>query len=187
MDIIATGLPEVLVLIPKRFGDARGWFSETWNAHTMAEAGLDYAFVQDNTSATAQAGTLRGLHYQAPPHAQAKLVRCVAGRILDVAVDVRVGSPRFGRWTAQELTAERGEQMLVPEGFLHGFLTLTPECLVSYKCSDFYAPAADGAVRWDSFGIDWGTDKAPLLSDKDAAAPAFGAWDSPFVLTGDEA
>ncbi|KPQ12933.1 MAG: dTDP-4-dehydrorhamnose 3,5-epimerase RmlC [Rhodobacteraceae bacterium HLUCCA09] len=181
MDIIETELPGVMVVIPRRFGDARGWFSETWNARALAQHGITTAFVQDNQSFSAEAGTLRGLHYQAPPHAQAKLVRCLSGRILDVAVDARVGSPTCGRWTARELTAEGGEQLLVPEGFLHGFLTLTPDTMVAYKCSDYYAPEADGAVRWDSVGIDWGLSGSPTLSLKDAEAPPFDAWDSPFT------
>ncbi|RDC74043.1 dTDP-4-dehydrorhamnose 3,5-epimerase [Rhodovulum sp. 12E13] len=181
MDIIETELPGVMVLIPRRFGDERGWFSETWNARTLAHHGITTAFVQDNQSFSAEAGTLRGLHYQAPPHAQAKLVRCLSGRILDVAVDARAGSPTYGRWAARELTAEGGEQLLVPEGFLHGFLTLTPDAMVAYKCSDYYAPEADGAVRWDSVGIDWGLSGPPTLSLKDAEAPAFDAWESPFA------
>jgi dTDP-4-dehydrorhamnose 3,5-epimerase len=181
MDFIETELPGVMVLIPRRFGDARGWFSETWNARTLAQHGITTAFVQDNQSFSAEAGTLRGLHYQAPPHAQAKLVRCLSGRILDVAVDARAGSPTYGRWAARELTSEGGEQLLVPEGFLHGFLTLTPDAMVAYKCSDYYAPEADGAVRWDSVGIDWGLPGPPTLSLKDAEAPPFEAWDSPFV------
>jgi dTDP-4-dehydrorhamnose 3,5-epimerase len=180
MDIFETELPGVLVIVPRRFGDARGWFSETWNARALAARGVDTPFVQDNQSFSAEKGTLRGLHYQAPPHAQAKLVRCLAGRILDVAVDARTGSPTFGRWTARELTEEGGEQLLVPEGFLHGFLTLTPDCHVAYKCSDYYAPEADGAVLWNSAGIDWGLDGAPILSAKDAAAPPWAAWESPF-------
>ncbi|MEM1431771.1 MAG: dTDP-4-dehydrorhamnose 3,5-epimerase [Pseudomonadota bacterium] len=186
MDLIETELPGVLVVIPRRFGDARGWFAETWNAQTLAHHGLRYAFVQDNESYSAEAGTLRGLHYQAPPHAQTKLVRCVAGRILDVAVDARRGSPTFGAWTARELTADGGEQLLVPAGFLHGFLTLEPGCRVAYKCSAHYAPLADGAVRWNTVGIDWRLDAlpvpgAPVLSAKDAEAPPFEIWQSPFV------
>ncbi|NBC95947.1 MAG: dTDP-4-dehydrorhamnose 3,5-epimerase [Deinococcus-Thermus bacterium] len=180
MDIIQTDLPGVPVLIPRRFGDDRGWFAETWNARTLASHGIETEFVQDNESYSAEAGTLRGLHYQAPPHAQAKLVRCLAGRILDVAVDARRGSPTYGAWTARELTAEGGEQLLVPEGFLHGFLTLARDTHVAYKCSDYYAPEADGAVRWDTVGITWGI-ADPVLSAKDAAAPPFEAWESPFT------
>jgi dTDP-4-dehydrorhamnose 3,5-epimerase len=127
MDVIETDLPEVRILRPRRFGDARGYFAETWNADRMAAAGLGIWVLQDNESLSAEPGTLRGLHYQAPPFAQAKLVRVVRGAVLDVAVDARRGSPRFGRWVSARLTAEGGEQILVPRGFLHGFVTLEPE------------------------------------------------------------
>lgn len=186
MLIEQTDLPGVLILTPQRFGDARGWFMETWNAERMAEAGLDLAFVQDNHSFSAQMGTLRGLHYQSPPRAQDKLVRCTRGAIRDVAVDIRKGSPTYGRWVRVDLTAENGRQLLVPKGFLHGFLTLAPDTEVQYKCTDTYAPSHDGAVRWDTVGIDWGDDVAPILSAKDAAAPAMADWQSPFVW-GDDA
>ncbi|WP_112308830.1 dTDP-4-dehydrorhamnose 3,5-epimerase [Pseudogemmobacter bohemicus] len=174
MQTEATALPEVLLLTPRRFGDARGWFTETFNAARMKEAGIDIGWVQDNHSFSAAKGTLRGLHYQSAPHAQDKLVRCTRGAILDVAVDFREGSPRFGQWVARELSAENGCQLLIPQGFLHGFVTLTPDVEVQYKCSDFYAPECDGAVRWDDpdIGIDWRLDgAAPVLSDKDQAAP----------------
>lgn len=184
MNIEKTDLSDVLILTPPRFGDARGWFSETWNAARMAEAGLDFAFVQDNHSFSAQAGTLRGMHFQSPPHAQDKLVRCTRGAIRDVAVDGRKGSPSFGKWVAVDLTAENGRQLLVPKGFLHGFLTLTPDTEVQYKCTDIYAPHCDNAVRWDSIGIDWGLNADPILSAKDAAAPAFADWTSPFAWEG---
>ena len=186
MLIEQTDLPGVLILTPQRFGDARGWFMETWNADRMAEAGLDLAFVQDNHSFSALKGTLRGLHYQSPPRAQDKLVRCTRGAIRDVAVDIRRGSPTFGRWVRVDLTAENGRQLLVPKGFLHGFLTLAPDTEVQYKCTDTYAPSHDGAVRWDTVGIDWGDEVAPILSAKDAAAPAMADWQSPFVW-GDDA
>lgn len=181
MQIEHTPLPGVVILIPRRFGDDRGWFTETWNAERMAEAGLDLSFVQDNHSFSAQKGTLRGLHYQSPPRAQDKLIRCTRGAILDVAVDARRGSPTYGRSAAVELSASNGRQLLVPKGFLHGFVTLTPDCEVQYKCTDTYAPANDGAVRWDSVGVDWGLSGDPVLSAKDAAAPAFVDWESPFV------
>lgn len=181
MQIEHTPLPGVVILIPRRFGDDRGWFTETWNAERMAEAGLDLPFVQDNHSFSAQKGTLRGLHYQSPPRAQDKLIRCTRGAILDVAVDARRGSPTYGRSAAVELSASNGRQLLVPKGFLHGFVTLTPDCEVQYKCTDTYAPANDGAVRWDSVGVDWGLSGDPVLSAKDAAAPAFVDWESPFV------
>ncbi|MDQ2066240.1 dTDP-4-dehydrorhamnose 3,5-epimerase [Xinfangfangia sp. CPCC 101601] len=181
MQIDTTSLPEVLILTPRRFGDARGWFMETYNASRMAEAGIRVDWVQDNQSFSAAKGTLRGLHYQRPPHAQDKLVRCTRGAILDVAVDFREGSPRFGQWAAVELTAENGRQLLVPKGFLHGFVTLTDDTEVQYKCSALYAPDCDGAVRWDDpeLGIDWGVSN-PVLSDKDQAAPLLADAPRPF-------
>ena len=183
MEIAETALPGVLVLTPRRFGDGRGWFSETWNAARMAEAGLDIAFVQDNHSRSAEAGTIRGLHCQVPPMAQTKLVRAVRGAVIDVAVDIRQGSAHRGKWVAQELSAENGRQMLVPKGFLHGFVTLEPDTDVAYKVDAFYAPDCDRAVRYDDpdLAIDWGIDPATaILSDKDAAAPAFRDFNSPF-------
>jgi len=179
-----TALPGVVIVTPRRFSDARGFFSEVYNRRTFAEAGVDCDFVQDNHSLSRQVGVVRGLHYQAPPHAQAKLVRVAAGRILDVAVDVRRGSPSYGRWTALELSAASGAQLFIPEGFLHGFAVLEPDTEVLYKCSDFYAPACDGAVRFDDpdIGIDWRLDPADvILSDKDAAAPRLRDFDSPFA------
>lgn len=186
MQIEATDLSGVVILTPRRFGDDRGWFSETWNAKRMAEAGLDLAFVQDNHSFSATRGTLRGLHYQRPPHAQDKLVRCTRGAIFDVAVDIRRGSPGYGRWTGVELTERSGAQLLVPKGFLHGFVTLTPDCEVQYKCTDVYAPDCDGAIRWNdpAIGIEWPLEADPLLSDKDRAAPFLADFDSPFTWEG---
>lgn len=183
MRIEATGLPGVVLLEPRRFGDARGWFCETFSTRAMAAAGLMTEFVQDNQSFSAAAGTLRGLHFQRPPHAQAKLVRCLRGAIRDVAVDIRRGSPTWGQWVAAELSAENGRQLLVPAGFLHGFVTLVPDTEVHYKCSAFYAPEAEGAVRWDDpdLAVDWGLAGPPQLSAKDAAAPALAALDSPFA------
>jgi dTDP-4-dehydrorhamnose 3,5-epimerase len=183
MQIETTALSDVLILTPRRFGDDRGWFSETWNAAAMAEAGLDLLWVQDNHSMSAAVGTVRGLHYQAPPRAQDKLVRCSRGAILDVAVDFRVGSPSFGRWVGVELTPANGRQLLVPKGFLHGFVTRAPETEVQYKCTDTYAPDCDGAVRWDDpeIGIDWGLSGPPVLSAKDQAAPLLRDVRSPFV------
>ena len=157
LDIQPTALPGVLILTLRRFGDARGFFSESWNAKRMAEHGLHFDFVQDNHSLSGTTGTVRGLHFQSPPHAQAKLVRCGRGRIFDVAVDIRRGSPTYGQWTGAELSFDNGRQLLIPEGFLHGFMTLEPDCEIVYKCSDFYAPECDGAVRWDDpdIGIEW--------------------------------
>jgi len=186
MDVQSTPLDGVVVLTPRRFGDNRGWFSETWNAQTLADAGFAINFVQDNHSFSAQIGTLRGLHYQRPPHAQDKLVRCTRGAIFDVAVDIRRGSPTFGQWTSAELSAENGCQLLVPKGFLHGFMTLTADCEVQYKCSDLYAPDCDGAVLWNDpkIGVAWPLDIAPVLSAKDQAALPLDAMDNPFVWEG---
>jgi dTDP-4-dehydrorhamnose 3,5-epimerase len=182
MLVESTEIPGVLILTPRRFGDARGWFVETWNASRMAEAGLDLPWVQDNHSFSAAKGTLRGLHCQTPPRAQAKLVRCTRGAIRDVVVDIRRGSPSFARWEAVDLSAENGRQLLVPTGFLHGFLTLTDDAEVQYKCTDLYSPEHDRSVRWDdpAFGIDWGM-TAPILSDKDANAPLLAEADVPFA------
>mgnify|MGYP001035464444 CR=1 FL=1 len=181
LEITPTQLADVLVLTPRRFGDDRGWFSETWNAERFEQAGLHFNWVQDNHSASADVGTLRGLHYQAPPHAQDKLVRCTKGAIMDVAVDVRKGSPTYGQWVREELTADSGRQLLVPKGFLHGFVTLMPDSEVQYKVTDLYDAECDGAVRWDSLGVDWGLAGAPVLSEKDRHAPGFDGWVSPFT------
>jgi dTDP-4-dehydrorhamnose 3,5-epimerase len=181
MLIERTALPDVLILTPRRFADARGWFMETWSAARLAEAGVDLPWVQDNHSFSAARGTLRGLHFQAPPHAQDKLIRCSQGAILDVAVDIRTGSPSYGRWVAVELSAANDRQLLVPKGFLHGFVTLTDGAEVQYKCSDLYSPEHDRAVRWNdpALGIDWGT-LTPILSDKDATAPLLAQIGQPF-------
>lgn len=184
MDIQETSLPGVIEVTPNRFGDNRGFFSETWNRKIWRDAGLDFYFVQDNHSKSASTGTLRGLHFQSPPAAQDKLVRVVSGAILDVAVDIRYGSPNFGKWVGVELTADNGKQLLVPKGFLHGFLTLTDNTEVVYKCTDFYAPDCDGAVRFDdaTIGIDWGMEASKMiLSDKDAVAPLLSELNNPFV------
>ena len=181
MNVTETALPGVLLLEPRRFGDARGFFSESWNRKTLSEHGIDIDFVQDNHSVSAAAGTVRGLHFQSPPHAQAKLVRCGRGALFDVAVDIRKGSPTYGKWVGYELNQDNGLQLLIPEGFLHGFVTRAPDTEILYKCTDYYAPECDGAVAWDSCGIDWGLDGDAVLSDKDAAAPALAEFDSPFV------
>lgn len=180
--------PPIHVILPRRHGDARGWFSETYNRDTFGALGITCAFVQDNHSLSRLAFTLRGLHFQTPPHGQDKLVRCIRGRVFDVAVDVRAGSPTYGRWAAAELSAENGHQLFVPVGFAHGFLTLEPDCEVTYKCSDTYAPEHDGGIRWDdpAIGIDWplpaGT--TPELSPKDARLPLLAQFDSPFSYDG---
>lgn len=174
MDIERLAIPEVLIIKPRRFGDHRGFFSETWNRAAFREAGIDLDFVQDNHSLSAERGTLRGLHFQTPPHAQDKLVRVVRGAILDVAVDIRAGSPTYGRWVAAEISAEAWNQILVPKGFAHGFCTLTPDTEVIYKVTDVYAPDCDKGLAWDdpALGIDWPvTADAVVLSDKDRRHP----------------
>lgn len=176
-------LDGVLLITPKRFGDDRGFFAETWNRKVFEAAGIEMDFVQDNHSVSAKTGTLRGLHFQAPPHAQAKLVRCGRGRLLDVSVDIRKGSPSYGKWLAVELSAENGKQILIPAGFAHGFVTREPDTEIVYKCSDYYHQAAEGALRWDcpDIGIDWGIDAPASLSAKDAEAPCLADFETPFT------
>jgi dTDP-4-dehydrorhamnose 3,5-epimerase len=165
-----TALPGVLVVEPRVFRDERGFFLEVWNASTFAAAGIDVTFVQDNHSASRR-GTLRGLHLQLP-RAQGKLVRCVEGSVFDVAVDVRRGSPAFGRWVGVELSAENFRQLWVPPGFAHGFCVTSESAQIEYKCTELYDPAGDLAIAWNDpgIGIDWPLAN-PLLSAKDAAAP----------------
>ncbi len=177
----------VILIKPKRFEDSRGWFAVTYNRERFAALGVDVEFVQDNHSLSRPAGVLRGLHYQHPPHAQAKLVRCVRGRIWDVAVDIRAGSPTFGQSVTAELTAGGGEQLFVPAGFAHGFVTLEPDTEVVYKASAFYAPQADAGFRWDSpgLGLDWPLPPGgPVLSEKDERLPTLNEIESPFVYDG---
>ena len=166
---------------PKRYGDLRGFFAETYSFRAYAELGINDEFVQDNHSLSHAVGTLRGLHFQAPPSAQGKLVRCGRGAIFDVAVDIRRGSPTYGQWKGYELTAENGHQLYVPVGFAHGFVTLEPDSEIVYKCTNYYAAETEGAVRWDSCGVDWPLTVDPILSDKDAIAPALADFDSPFI------
>ena len=172
MQVTKTALEGVLILEPKVFGDSRGWFMETWSARKFEAAGLNFNFVQDNQSYSAQKGTLRGLHYQTAPFAQAKLVRCTRGKLLDVAVDIREGSETFAKWVAVELTAENKKQLMIPRGFAHGFLTLTDDVEIQYKADNFYAPTCDGNIRWNDSEIKIEWPFAPtILADKDAKAP----------------
>jgi dTDP-4-dehydrorhamnose 3,5-epimerase len=166
-------LPELIELTPRRFGDERGFFSEVWNQARFAEAGITTQFVQDNVSVSRTKGVLRGLHFQTPPAAQAKLVRVSRGSIFDVGVDIRRSSPTFGRWAGVVLSAEKWNQLYVPEGFAHGFVTLEDDTEVTYKVSTPYSPEHDRSIRFDdpTIGIDWPLDGEPVLSDKDAAAP----------------
>jgi dTDP-4-dehydrorhamnose 3,5-epimerase len=168
--ITPLALPEVLLITPKRHGDARGWFSETWNRATLAKAGLDYDFVQDNQAFSAARGTVRGLHFQRAPYAQAKLMRVLRGAIYDVAVDIRPDSATYGRWVGVTLTAEGGEQLLVPRGFAHGYCTTLPDTEVD----NAYAPDAEGGLLWNDprLGIDWPIrDDEAVINARDASLP----------------
>lgn len=173
----------LIVLEPKKFGDHRGFFSETYNRARLAELGFDADFVQDNHSLSVEKGVVRGLHYQSPPFAQDKLVRVVRGAILDVAVDIRRGSPTWGDHVAVELSAENWRQLLVPKGFAHGFVTLEPDTEVVYKVTDVYAPKNDHGLLWSDpdLGIDWPVGaEAAILSDKDRVQPRLAELESPF-------
>nr|WP_237219921.1 dTDP-4-dehydrorhamnose 3,5-epimerase [Sphingomonas arenae] len=168
---------------PRRFADERGFFSEVWNAETWREAGLELQFVQDNHSLSRARGVLRGLHFQSPPFAQEKLVRVTRGSVFDVAVDIRSGSPTFGQWVSVVLSAEAWNQVLVPAGFAHGFLTLEPDTEVQYKVTAPYSAAHDRAIRWNdpAIGIEWPLEEAELtLSAKDQAAPLLAQADTGF-------
>lgn len=181
-----TKLDGVVMIESRRFGDHRGFFAETYSRKVYEAIGVGPEFVQDNHSLSAETGTVRGLHFQAPPHVQAKLVRCGRGAIFDVAVDIRTGSPTYGQWVGYELSAANGRQLFVPVGFAHGFVTLEPDSEIIYKCTDYYAPASEGALRWDDpdIGIVWPLRGAPVLSGKDAAAPTLAGFDSPFLWKG---
>lgn len=184
MEVIKTQIDGVLIIEPRVFGDARGYFFESFNAREFAEkTGMDITFVQDNESRS-KYGVLRGLHFQRPPYTQSKLVRVVKGRVLDVAVDLRKGSPTYGQHVSCELTEDNHRQFFVPKGFAHGFCVLSEDAIFQYKCDNFYAPQADGGISIldASLGIDWGIemDKA-LLSDKDTKHPCMKDFDSPFV------
>lgn len=183
MDVEPLAIPEVLLLTPRRFGDDRGFFSETFRADVLRDLGITANFVQDNHSRSAAAGVVRGLHYQRPPQAQGKLLRVIAGSVFDVAVDFRVGSPTFGRWVGATLSAQNGVQIWVPPGFLHGFCTLEPGTEVLYKVTEYYAPELDAGIFWNdpALGIDWPVSpEAAILSAKDAVAPGFHSVVSPF-------
>ncbi|THD74499.1 MAG: dTDP-4-dehydrorhamnose 3,5-epimerase [Phenylobacterium sp.] len=171
--ITPLAIADVLLITPKRHGDARGWFAETWSEAVMAKAGLADPFVQDNQAFNAKAGTLRGLHFQKPPHAQGKLVRVLKGAIYDVAVDIRLGSATYGRWVGARLTAAGGEQLFVPRGFAHGYCTTEADTELFYKVDGSYAPELEGGVAWNDpdLAIDWPLAGDPVLSDKDQRLP----------------
>ncbi len=164
MQVTESKLQGVYIITPKVFGDHRGWFMEGWSEERLAQNGINCHFVQDNHSFSASKGTLRGLHYQLNPKCQAKTIRCTSGAILDVAVDIRRGSPQYKQWVAVELTEENKKQLFVPRGFAHGFLTLTDNVEVQYKADNYYAPECDGNIRYDDpeIGIDWGRSELKL-------------------------
>ncbi|WP_059173416.1 dTDP-4-dehydrorhamnose 3,5-epimerase [Bacillus sp. FJAT-27445] len=172
MKVTNTSLTGVKVVEPSVFGDHRGWFMETFNNEKFKEVGINIKFIQDNQSYSAAKGTLRGLHYQLNPKAQTKLVRCIRGSIFDVAVDIRKGSPSFGKWFGLELSAENKKQLLVPKGFAHGFITLADDVEVQYKVDEVYAPECDRGIIWNdsTIGIEWPTEITPILSAKDENA-----------------
>ena len=183
MEVIKAKIEGVFIIEPKVFGDARGYFFESYSAREFKEkTGLDITFVQDNESKS-RYGVLRGLHFQLPPYTQSKLVRCVKGKVLDVAVDIRKGSPTYGKWVSCELTEENHRQFFVPKGMAHGFCVLSEEAVFQYKCDEFYHPEVDGGISIldESLGIDWGIpmDKA-LLSDKDTKHPCLKDFETPF-------
>lgn len=172
MNIVKTNVEDVIIIEPKVFGDHRGWFTETYSKEKFKEHGVEIDFIQDNHSFSAQKGTLRGLHFQLNPKAQTKLVRCTKGKVLDVAVDLREGSPTYKKWIAVELTEENKKQLLIPKGFAHGFLTLTNDVEVQYKVDEYYSPENDRSIRYDDpeIGVAWGIED-PILSEKDLNAP----------------
>ena len=172
MNVIKTDVLDVYILEPQVFGDHRGWFMESWSQKKMEEAGLFYNFVQDNQSFSAKKGTLRGLHFQKGDAAQAKLVRCARGAVVDFAVDMREGSPTYKKWVGVELSAENKRQLLIPRGFLHGFVTLTDDVEFLYKAENYYNAEADRGIRWNDpeIGVDWNIEN-PITSDKDNNAP----------------
>lgn len=186
MRVHKTSLAGILMIEPDRFGDHRGFFGETYSQRVYAELGINENFVQDNHSLSAEIGTVRGLHIQAPPAAQAKLVRCGRGAIFDVAVDIRKDSPTYGKWVGYKLSAENGAQLFISAGFAPGFATLQPDSEIICKCSDYYAPETEGALRWDdpAIGINWPLHSAAILSDKDAVAPMLAGLNSPFYIEG---
>jgi dTDP-4-dehydrorhamnose 3,5-epimerase len=176
-----------LFFVPKRYIDDRGWFSETLHQQRLRELGINHPFVQENQSSSKRAGTLRGFHFQRPPAAQAKLVSVVRGRILDVAVDVRRGSPSYGNYVSIELSAEGGEQLYIPTGFAHGFVTLEDDVVVMYKASDYYAPSQESGICWNDpdIGFPWPfMDADTVKSDKDGRLPRLKDFDSPFPYEG---
>jgi dTDP-4-dehydrorhamnose 3,5-epimerase len=180
MQIITTYIPDILLFLPDVFEDKRGYFFESYNSFKTLDNGIDAKFIQDNQSLS-EKDVLRGLHFQSPPYAQGKLVRVIKGGVLDVAVDIRKSSPYFGKWVAKELTEQNKLMMWVPPGFAHGFLTLEPETIFFYKCTEYYNKASEGIIKWDDtdIGIQWNIDN-PIISDRDKNGLSFREFDSPF-------
>lgn len=186
MKVTPTAIPEVLIIDTDVFGDNRGYFTETYSKPKYEALGIDVDFVQDNMSFSAQEGTVRGLHWQNPPYAQSKLVSCTKGRVIDVAVDIRKGSPTYGKWVSCELSEDNHRQFFIPQGFAHGFLTLSPDVEFRYKVDNVYNKASEGAIRYDdpTVNVDWGTlleGREAVLSDKDKVAPALEESNNQFV------
>jgi dTDP-4-dehydrorhamnose 3,5-epimerase len=181
MKFTETCLKGVFIIVPKIIGDNRGWFCETYTKVKFEEHGVNIEFVQDNHARNNQKNTLRGLHFQNNPKAQSKLLRCTRGRILDVAVDIRMGSPDYLKWVAVELTEDNFKQIIIPKGFAHGYLTLSDNVEVQYKVDEYYAPECDRSIRFDdpAIGVDWGTD-SPIISQKDIIAPCLKESDCNF-------
>lgn len=181
MKIINTAIPDLLIIEPKVFYDERGYFFESFNQANFEASGMSYTFVQDNESLSAK-GTIRGLHLQKPPYAQGKLIRAVSGAILDVAVDLRLSSPTYGRWLSVVLSAENKRQYFVPPGFAHGFKTLEDNTIINYKCTALYHKESEVSIQWDDpdLNIDWELDTPPLLSEKDLNGIAFADFKNPF-------
>ena len=176
-------MDKLQLICPKRNGDYRGFFAEIYNQRQYLNYKIDDHFVQDNLSLSEKIGTIRGLHFQAPPYAQAKLVSCVHGAIFDVAVDIRKGSPTFGNWKGYELSSDNSFQLYIPIGFAHGFKTLEPNSVVIYKCSNYYAPEAEGSLLWNDpdIGIQWPSEFTPILSSKDTKAELIKDFNNPFI------
>jgi len=183
LKVLKAGLEDVLIIEPEVFGDNRGWFLETYSRLKLESQGIDCTFIQDNHSFSAKKWTLRGLHFQKPPMAQSKLIRCTRGSILDVAVDIRKGSPNYKKWVAVELSEENKKQVFLPKGFAHAFLTLTDNAEVQYKVDEYYSKECDRSVRFDdpTIGIDWGAIE-PVLSAKDISAPLLDDSDADFYF-----
>ena len=184
MNVTKIALDGILLIEPKIYSDDRGFFLENYEKNRYKSIGIKEEFVQDNHSLSLSVGTIRGLHFQAPPHAQGKLVRCGRGAIFDVAVDIRVGSQTYGEWVGYELSADNGYQLYIPVGFAHGFLTLQNNSEIVYKCTDYYAPETEGMLLWNDSSIDinWPFKGNPILSDKDASASPLAGFASPFIF-----